>query len=110
MFAVIYQGYIQPGHEQKYQEAWNKVARYFIEKRGALGCCLHRTPEGLWVAYSKWPDKKTRDNSWPGENAPSNELPEDIRKAVLIIKESLDPDRKIPEICMEVVEDLTTTK
>ena len=31
MFAVIYQGYLKPGRENEYQEAWNKVAQYFIE-------------------------------------------------------------------------------
>lgn len=105
MFAVIYQGYIKPGRETEYQEAWNKVARYFIEQRGAIGSCLHRTSDGLWVAYSRWPDKKTRDNSWPGDNAPSDELPPEIRNAVLIIKDCLDPDRKIPDLCMEVLDD-----
>ncbi len=109
MFAVIYQGYIKSGREFEYQEAWGKVARYFIEQRGALGSCLHRTSDGLWVAYSRWPDKKTRDNSWPGENAPSTELPLEIRNAVLIIKDCLDPDRKIQDLCMEVVEDLFLT-
>jgi|GEM_PF-192985 len=106
MFAVIYQGYIKLGRENEYQEAWNKVARYFIEQRGAIGSCLHRTSDGLWVAYSRWPDKKTRDNSWPGENAPSAELPLEIHNAVLTIKDCLDPGRKIPDVCMEVVDDL----
>lgn len=106
MFAVIYQGYLKPGRENEYQEAWNKVAQYFIEHRGAIGSCLHRTSDGLWVAYSRWPDKKTRDNSWPGENAPSQELPLEIRNAVLTIKDCLDSSRKIPDLCMEVVNDL----
>ena len=106
MFAVIYQGYIKSGREAEYQEAWNTVARYFIEHRGALGSCLHRTADGLWVAYSRWPDKKTRDNSWPGENAPAAELPAEIRYAVLTIQDCLDPDRKIPELCMEVIDSL----
>lgn len=106
MFAVIYQGYLKPGKENEYQDAWNKVAQYFIEYRGAIGSCLHRTSDGLWVAYSRWPDKKTRDNSWPGENAPSEEMPLEIRNAVLTIKDCLDPDRKIPDLCMEVISDL----
>lgn len=106
MFVVIYQGYIKPGKENEYQDAWNKVAQYFIEYRGAIGSCLHRTSDGLWVAYSRWPDKKTRDNSWPGENAPSEELSLEIRNAVLTIKDCLDSDRKIPDLCMEVVNDL----
>lgn len=106
MFAVIYQGYLKPGRENEYQEAWSKVAQYFIEHRGAIGSCLHKTSDGLWVAYSRWPDKKTRDNSWPGENAPSEELPLEIRNAVLTIKDCLDSDRKIPDLCMEVVNNL----
>lgn len=106
MFAVIYQGYLKPGKENEYQDAWNKVAQYFIEYRGAIDSCLHRTSDGLWVAYSRWPDKKTQDNSWPGENAPSEELPLEIRNAVLTIKDCLDSDRKIPDLCMEVVNDL----
>lgn len=105
MFAVIYQGYLKPGRENEYQEAWSKVAQYFIEYRGAIGSCLHKTSDGLWVAYSRWPDKKTRDSSWPGENAPSEELPLEIRNAVLTIKDCLDSDRKIPDLCMDVIND-----
>lgn len=106
MFAVIYQGYIKNGREAEYQDAWATVARYFVEQRGALGSCLHRTSEGMWLAYSRWPDKMTRDASWPGEKAPSSELPAEIRKAVLTIKDCLDPERLLPEICMEVIKEI----
>ena len=82
------------------------MARYFVEQRGAIGSCLHRTSDRLWLAYSRWPDKKTRDASWPGENAPSTELPPEIRKAVLTIKDCMDEERRLPDICMEVVDDL----
>lgn len=110
MFAVIYRGYLKPGREADYRTAWNQVARYFIEKRGALGSCLHRTEDGLWIAYSRWPDKETRDASWPGNKSPSNELPPEICHAIAILKDSLDEDRKIPDICMEVVDDLFFTE
>jgi hypothetical protein len=106
MFAAIYQSYIKPGREYEYQGAWNVVVRYFVEYRGAIGSCLHRTTDGLWVAYSRWPDKKTRDYSWPGEDAPSTELPNEVRTAILTIQDCIDPDRRLPDICMEVVEDL----
>lgn len=105
MFAVIYQGYIKPGRESAYREAWNTVARYFVEKRGAIGSCLHRTPDGIWLAYSRWPDEKTRNASWPGKDGPSGELPDEICKAILTIKDCLDEERKLPDICMEVVDD-----
>ena len=106
MFAVIYQMYVKPGREPEYQELWSKIASYFVEHRGAIGSCLHRGSDGLWLAYSRWPNQATRDASWPGDDAPSDQLPEDIRQAILSIKDCLDPERKCPEICLDVVEDL----
>src|SRR5258708_6867761 len=104
MFAVIYRAYIKPGREAEYCAAWKIVTCYFVEQRGAIGSCLHRASEGLWVAYSRWPDKETRDASWPGEGAISSEIPSEIREAILMIKDCLDQERKLPEICMEVVD------
>jgi len=108
MFAVIYQGYLKPGTEKAYQDAWHIVANYFKAHRGALGSCLHKTKDDMWVAYSRWPDRATRDASWPGDNAPSDELPENVKNAVLAIQQCLDPNRKIPDITMDVVSDLLT--
>lgn len=105
-FAVIYQSYIKPGREEEYQRYWNTIASYFVNHRGALGSCLHRTTDGLWLAYSRWPSKAMRDASWPGENAPSGELSDEIQKAITGLKDCMDSDRKIPEVCMEVVDDL----
>jgi len=106
MFAVIYRGYVKHGREVDYKKLWNKIACYFVEQRGALGSCLHHTEDGLWLAYSRWPDKATRDASWPGDSAPSDELPVDIREAISAIKDCLDDSCKLPEICMEVIDDL----
>ncbi len=106
MFAVIYRGYLKPDCEKKYHDAWQIVAKYFKEKRGALGSCLHKAQDGMWVAYSRWPDKATRDASWPGENAPSDQLPQQVKAAIIAIQESTDPERKLPEICLEIVDDL----
>jgi quinol monooxygenase YgiN len=108
MFAVIYQSYVKPGREEGFQSAWEKVARYFVEKRGALSSTLHRTEAGYWLAYSRWPDKKTRDASWPKDHAPSSELPPDIQDAILKIQDCLDQERKIPEICMEIISETST--
>jgi len=106
LFAVIYQAYLQPERELEYQQFWHTVASYFVERRGAIGSCLHKTSDGLWVAYSRWPDKATRDASWPGEHAPSEQLPDEVRLAILGIKDCIDQDRKLPDICMDVVNDL----
>lgn len=106
MFAVIYRAFVKTGREEEYQKLWHELATYFIEQRGALGSCLHKTEEGFWLAYSRWPDKITRDASWPSDDAPSDELPDNIRTAITQIKKCVDQDNKLPQICMEVTDDL----
>jgi len=104
MFAVIYQSYIKSGRESDYQSAWRKIATYFVEERGALGSCLHRGESGLWVAYSRWPNRETRDASWPKDAEICLDLPEDIQRAAVVLKDCLES--QLPEIAMEVVDDL----
>ncbi len=106
MFAAIYRSVIKLEKEEEYQQLWHEVANYFVRYRGALGSCLHKTEDGIWLAYSRWPDKATRDASWPGENAPNNELPDHIKEIIVRIKDCADPKQKFPEIAMEVVDDL----
>lgn len=105
-FAVIYRTYTLPGREDDYQKAWQIVAQYFVENRGAIGSCLHQASDGMWVAYSRWPDKKTRDASWPGLDAPSEELPPRVREAILTLRDCADMEKRLPDICMDVVNDM----
>jgi quinol monooxygenase YgiN len=106
MFAVIYRAYTKKEKETEFQTLWHQVATYFKEHRGALGSALHKTEEGYWLAYSRWPDKATRDASWVSGNFPSTRLPIEIQKAILGIKECIASEQHFPEICMELVEDL----
>lgn len=109
MFAVIYRFQLKPHQEASYKQDWLKIVNHFMEKCGAIGSCLHKGPDGLWVAYSRWPDKATRDASWPGDNAPAAELPEDIRLAInnmQAIKTANIDLEQYDEICLDVVEDL----
>lgn len=106
MFAVIYRGSIIPGREADYQKSWNQVASHFKEHRGALGSCLHKSEDGEWIAYSRWPDKKTRDASWPKDDSVCPTIDSEIRKAILCLKDCIDPDRPFEEICMEIKDDL----
>jgi hypothetical protein len=109
MFAVIYRSYIKQELEDECQRLWNQVASYFIQHRGAIGSCLHKTEEGIWLAYSRWPDKATRDASWSSDNNPINDLPDVVKEAIIKMKDCGDENRKLPEICMEVVDDLLLT-
>jgi hypothetical protein len=108
MFAVIYRFRLKPHQEENYRKYWNLIVNYFLEKRGAIGSCLHKNDDGLWVAYSRWPNRVTRDASWPGDNAPSNELPADIRdviKKMQVIKEENQDLEQYEDICLDVIED-----
>ncbi|MCD6056025.1 MAG: hypothetical protein K0R12_987 [Gammaproteobacteria bacterium] len=100
MFAVIYRGFIYPQQEKHYQEAWHCIAKYFIEHCGALGSALHKTTEGEYIAYSRWPDKAKRDAVW-GENA--NPVPENIQQAIKVLKMCIDLGKSYDEIEMHVI-------
>jgi len=109
MFAVIYRFKLQPHQELCYKKHWKIVASYFKENRGAIGSCLHKGHDNLWVAYSRWPNKETRDNSWPGDNAPNEQLSNEVRdaiKAMQAIKEENKSFEQYDEICLEVIDDL----
>jgi hypothetical protein len=111
MFAVIYRGRVYPGEEGKYQELWHHVAKYFIEQRGAYGSCLHKTADGDWIAYSRWPDKATRDASWPQEGDDLSEtLSSEMKAVILGLKKCIDKNYPFQEICMDVMDDLLFKK
>lgn len=106
MIAIIYRPHIYPDKAEDYKKYWHQVANYFVEKRGALGSCLHQAENGQFVVYSRWPDKATRDASWPGDDAPSDVLPDDIKHAINEMKKCGDRSKSQPEICMQIVDDL----
>lgn len=103
MFAVIYKCSIYPEHEAEYRQAWRCIANYFVTHCGALGSCLHKTEQGEWIAYSRWPDQKTRDAAW----ITGTELPADIKTAIKTLKDCMIQPHE--EICMTVVDDLLQT-
>lgn len=113
MFAVIYKFKLKSAQEKQYQEHWHKIANFFIQSRGAIGSCLHKGEDGLWIAYSRWPDKATRDASWPGDDLPNNDFPEDIRHSIEIMqaikKENSGMNDDYEEFCLTVVADLLCT-
>ncbi len=106
MIAIIYRPHIYPEKAEDYKKYWHQVASYFIENCGAIGSCLHQDSDGQFVAYSRWPDKQTRDASWPGDDAPNDMLPEEIKLAIREMKKCGDRSKSKPEICMEIVDDL----
>ena len=104
-FAVIYRSIVKPGYDDLYLKNWKIVANYFVQERGALGSTLHKSEDGMWVAYSRWPDRATRDASWPQTSEGVNQdLPVNIQQAIIALRDCFDAEQRLPEICMEVVE------
>lgn len=104
MFAVIYRGFIYPGREEEYKKTWKIIADYFVKHCGAIGSTLHKTSEGEYIAYSRWPDRQARDASW--RNNANEKIARDIQEAILQLRDCMDCTRPHDEICMDVVEDL----
>ncbi len=112
MFAVIYRFKLKPEQEANYQRNWKIVANYFKQFCGALGSCLHKGDDQLWVAYSRWPDKATRDAAWPGEKEADENFSLEVKNAIKEMQQlkAINQDlEQYPDICMEVVEDLIVT-
>ena len=108
MLAVIYRFKLKPHQEQEYRALWNALVSYFKEECGATGSVLHKDKDNLYVAYSRWPDKKTRDAAWPGKNNPNKKLPPKIQETIIqmqkIAKENEDLEQ-FEEICLDVLDD-----
>ena len=113
MFAVIYKFKLQPHQEKIYPLHWKKIADFFINHRGAIGSCLHKGDDGIWVAYSLWPNKATRDASWTRDNAILKRFPEEICQSMQIIQaikeENSALENYYDELCLTVVEELLTS-
>jgi len=107
MFAVIYRTYVPSNVVQEYRKHWKTIAEYFVKARGALGSTLHQSEEGYFVAYSRWPDKATRDTSWPVHAKNRDEFPETVIQASEWLEEHIEEKHRLPEICMEITEEIS---
>lgn len=102
MFAVIYRGFVFPEKEEAYTESWKVIVDYFKSERGALGSSLHKTAEGEYIAYSRWPDEETRNASWGDRRV---KAPAAIDRAIVTLESCIDRSQPYDEICMDVVDD-----
>lgn len=93
------------GKETIYPNLWRKVASFFKEERGALGSILHKSEDGAWVVYSKWPNVETWQKSWPMEGEAAD-LPDDILDAVRELKACLNHDLPFEKNVLTVVDGL----
>ena len=54
-FAVLYRWRLHPGREAEFTAAWADLTRVIRTTSITGGSRLHRTDDGLYVAYAVWP-------------------------------------------------------
>lgn len=94
-YAVLYRWRLHPGHEADFVAAWERVTRAMHDACGSYGSRLHRTEDGLWTAYARWPDKATRDGCRHGDSEAEAAMAAAVAEG-------------LPAIHMSVVSDLLT--
>jgi heme-degrading monooxygenase HmoA len=61
MFAVIYRWQLRPGRDEQFVEGWHRCSTQIKKRFGSYGSRLHRTDEGLYVSYGRWPSEQARE-------------------------------------------------
>lgn len=108
LFAVIYWGYVKPGHEEEYVQYWRRVAGYFVNKRCSWFCSSSYggRDEGCLFEVAK-PREERCFLACLGQELPEN-FPVSIREAIEGIRSCLDPDKQLPELSLSVVEEISS--
>ena len=58
MFAVIYRWKLKKNISEKaFVENWHKGTKNIYKKYGSLGSSLHKSDDGRFIAYARWPNK-----------------------------------------------------
>jgi heme-degrading monooxygenase HmoA len=63
MYAVIYRWRVAPQHEAEFQRRWHEGTKDIATHYGGGGSRLHKTNNGEWIAYARWPNKADRDDA-----------------------------------------------
>jgi heme-degrading monooxygenase HmoA len=61
MFAVIYRWQVAPGREAEFTKAWFRCSTQIKKRFGSYGSRLHRSDDGLFISYGRWPSAAARE-------------------------------------------------
>jgi quinol monooxygenase YgiN len=95
-FAVIYRWRLHPGQEAAFTEAWAEITHAIRDQCGGLGSRLHRTDDGVWLAYAQWPSRAMWDQASLNDPA-LQEARRQMRRAIA---------EELPDIPLQPVADL----
>ena len=87
-FAVVVRWTLAEGADPaELRAAWSEPTHAIRSERGGLGSCLHRAPDGEFVAYARWPDRAT----WEASGRLPSPAPEASRRMAACIASRRDP-------------------
>lgn len=94
-FTILYRWRLHPGKEQQFIEVWSRNTPEIIKRCGGLGSRLHKSEDGIWVAYAQWPDRATWEASYT--------VPEWDEAGSRLMEEAIF--ERLPRILLEPVAD-----
>ena len=95
MFPVMYRWRVDADKAAEFVRQWELVTTAIREQCGSFGSRLHRTEDGEWVAYARWPDLESFDGCSQMASIP-------VEPMLALID---DPDR-YPPVRMSIASDL----
>ena len=63
MFAVLYEFRVKENQHTAFVDGWRGLTELIYKHEGSLGSRLHHVEQDLYLAYARWPDRDTWENS-----------------------------------------------
>ncbi|MBL8152186.1 MAG: hypothetical protein JNN15_19865 [Blastocatellia bacterium] len=60
MYVVVYTWRLEEGKEELFRQGWRHITETIYKQCKSFGARLHKTDEGIWIAYTLWPDRESQ--------------------------------------------------
>ena len=97
MFNVMYRWRVKEGCEENFRDAWRRATEAIYQKYKSLGSRLHKSDDGLWIAYAQW---RSRED-WQAMQNRSVAADED---AFAMMRDSIEGTTEVT--CLTMTDDL----
>ena len=68
MYIALYEFKVHAGLEEQFEKNWHIVTEAIYRHRGSLGSRLHKSSDGIYIAYAQWPSEKQYNADIPLSN------------------------------------------
>ena len=85
MLAVIYKWKLKKNISGKaFIKHWHKGTKHICKKYGSFGSSLHKTDDRRFIAYARWPNKKSWEKMMKDKNESNKQYVTLVGKPVLM--------------------------